>query len=36
MTILDVLGCLFAGFFGFVIIVLAIGPSIVAWLEDKW
>ena len=36
MTILDVFGCLFAGFVGFILFVLAVGPAIIAYLEDKW
>jgi hypothetical protein len=36
MTILDVVGCLFAGFVGFILFVLAVGPAIIAYLEDKW
>jgi hypothetical protein len=36
MTILDVVGCLFAGFVGFILFVLAVGPAIIAWLEDRF
>ena len=36
MTILDVLGCVFAGIVGFFLFILAVGPAVIAWLEDKW
>ena len=36
MPIEQVIACLSIGLIGFILIVLAIGPAIVSWLEDKW